>query len=37
MHIYLSEELTNNAANKKIMFKNCLPFTNSISRITNVE
>ena len=26
---------TNNSANKKVIFKNCAPFTNCISRISN--
>ena len=28
---------TNNAANKMVMFKNCAPFTNCISRISNTQ
>ena len=27
----------NNAANKKVIFKNCAPFTNCINRINNIQ
>ena len=27
----------NNAANKEVIFKNCAPFTNCISRISNTQ
>ena len=27
----------NNAANKKVIFKNCAPFTNCINRINNAQ
>ena len=47
MHIYVKgtiivanisvQDETNNAANKKLIFKNCVPFTNCISRINNTQ
>ena len=27
----------NNAANKKVIFKNCVPFTNCINRVNNIQ
>ena len=47
IHIYLSGTITvkskaaqdqpNNIANKKVIFKNFVPFTNCISRISNKQ
>ena len=43
MHIYLLKELTNteadgaavNDTNKKVIFKNCAPFTSCITEVNN--
>ena len=32
-----AQDQPNNAANKKVIFKNCAPFTNCISRINNTQ
>ena len=32
-----AQNQANNAANKKVIFQNCLPFTSCISRINNTQ